>query len=359
MANEAGNNLDGDQIRAGHAGSVAQDKRDGPPAGRGNWQNDPLASCSGRRAQVRPVAVLPALIATVLFAGSVIAASRSARLLGAQVANFWRILLAALFLGFWAHTWGQGWGGGAFLLFFLSGVIGFGLGDYALFEALPRLGPRLSSLMINCLAAPFAALVEWLWLDTRLSAAQMFWGVLILIGVGLSLAPERGLPIPPRQRLVGILWGIAAGCGQGLGAVITRKAFALAAAAGTPVDGGTAAYQRILGGLAFVVLPYGWSLVRRHWRQAGEPIPVRLAPARRRAWAWVLANALAGPSVGVGFYQWALKTTPSGIVLPIVAMSPLVVVPFTYLFEGDRPGGRSLAGGVLAVLGVIGLALHY
>jgi drug/metabolite transporter (DMT)-like permease len=72
----------------------------------------------------------------------------------------------------------------------------------------------------------------------------------------------------------------------------------------------------------------------------------------------VLANALAGPSVGVGFYQWALKTTPSGIVLPIVAMSPLVVVPFTYLFEGDRPGWRSLAGGVLAVLGVIGLALH-
>ncbi len=301
--------------------------------------------------------MIPALIATFLFAGSVIAASRSARLLGSQAANFWRILLAAVFLGGWAHTVGRGLGGGAFGLFFLSGVIGFGLGDYALFEALPRLGPRLSSLMINCLAAPFAALIEWLWLDTGLSLAQIFWGSVILAGVGLSLAPEGGGSGPPHRRLAGIGFGVVAGFGQGLGAVITRKAFALAAAAGEPVDGGTAAYQRILGGLAFVTLPYAWGLLRRRWRQAGE-VPVHLPPdQQRRARAWVLANALAGPSVGVGFYQWALKTTPSGVVLPITAMTPLLVVPYTWLCEGDRPGWRSLAGAVAAVVGVIGLAL--
>jgi drug/metabolite transporter (DMT)-like permease len=50
-----------------------------------------------------------------------------------------------------------------------------------------------------------------------------------------------------------------------------------------------------------------------------------------------------------------LKIAPSGIVLPVTAMAPLMVVPFTYVFEGDRPGWRSLAG-VLAVAGVIGLA---
>lgn len=302
--------------------------------------------------------MLPAVIAAVLFAGSVIAASRSARLLGSQAANFWRILLATFLLGAWAHTLGRGWGGGAFGLFFLSGVIGFGLGDYALFEALPRLGPRLSSLMINCLAAPFAAGIEWLWLDTRLSAAQMLWGVMILAGVGLSLVPERGLSIPRSQRLAGIVFGVFSGLGQGLGAVLTRKAFALAAAAGEQVDGGTAAYQRILGGLAFVTLPYVWGLLRRRWRQTGEAGPRLASRERRRAATWVLANTLAGPSIGVGFYQWALKTTPSGIVLPITAMTPLLVIPYTYVFEGDRPGWRSLAGGVMAVLGVIGLALH-
>jgi drug/metabolite transporter (DMT)-like permease len=298
--------------------------------------------------------MLPAFIATFLFAGSVIAASRSARLLGSQTANFWRIVVAVCLLGAWAHSVGAGLGGGAFGVFFLSGVIGFGLGDYALFETLPRLGPRLSSLMINCLAAPFAAFIEWLWLDTRLRPSEMLWGAVILAGVGLSLAPERQTPMPVRQRVAGILFGVVAGFGQGLGAVLTRKAFALAAAAGQPVDGGTAAYQRILGGLAFVAVPYGWVLLRRRWRR--ETPVAAAAEQRRQARWWVLLNALTGPTVGVGFYQWALKTTPSGVVLSITAMAPLVVVPFTYLFDGDRPGWRSLVGGGLGVGGVIGLA---
>ena len=55
-------------------------------------------------------------------------------------------------------------------------------------------------------------------------------------------------------------------------------------------------------------------------------------------------------------YQWALATTPSGIVLPIVACTPLVIVPFSFWLEGERPTRRSLLGGALAVAGVIALA---
>jgi drug/metabolite transporter (DMT)-like permease len=68
-------------------------------------------------------------------------------------------------------------------------------------------------------------------------------------------------------------------------------------------------------------------------------------------------NALSGAVLGVGCYQWALETTPSGIVLPIVATTPLVIIPFAYFIEHDKPGVRSLIGGMLAVIGVIGLTL--
>ncbi len=302
--------------------------------------------------------MIPAVIATILFAASVLAANRSTRILGSRPANFWRIVVAALLLGGWGHLTGMGLGGGAFGIFFLSGVIGFGLGDYALFEALSRLGPRVTSLMVNCLAAPFAASIEWVWLDTRLTGPQVACGLLVLAGVGVSLAPEERTPAAaPGHRFSGILFGILAGFGQGLGAVLTRKAFAVAREAGFEVDGGTAAYQRILGGLAFVAIPYGWWLMEQRWRTPSGPRRVRTPAERRRACGWVVANALAGPAVGVAFYQWALRVAPSGIVLPVTAMAPLVVVPFTYVFEGDRPGRRSLAGGVLAVAGVIGLAM--
>ncbi len=301
--------------------------------------------------------MLPSFLAALLFSASVVAAGRSARLLGSNSANLWRLVAGTALLMLWAHTFGGGLRGDAFSVFFISGCVGFGLGDYALFQTLPRLGPRLSSLLTNCLAAPFAAAIEWVWLGTTLTWFQMVCGGMTLGGVGLALAPERHAPISPNARLAGVLFGALAGFGQGFGAVLSRKAYAVAAAAGQQIDGGTAAYQRILGGLLVVALPLCWLWLAEQFaaKSAGR---LPLSPSdRSAAWRWVLVNALAGPTLGVACFQWALKTTPSGIVLPIVATTPLVIIPFTYFMEGDRPGKRSLAGGVLAVVGVIALTL--
>ena len=70
-----------------------------------------------------------------------------------------------------------------------------------------------------------------------------------------------------------------------------------------------------------------------------------------------LANGLAGPVLGVGCYQWALATTPGGIVLPIAATAPLLAIPIAWKLEGDRPTRRSLVGGVIAVAGCVALTL--
>jgi drug/metabolite transporter (DMT)-like permease len=59
--------------------------------------------------------------------------------------------------------------------------------------------------------------------------------------------------------------------------------------------------------------------------------------------------------LGVGCYQWALATTPAGIVLPIVATTPLAVIPLAMLLDGEKPSLRSLLGGLLAVIGATAL----
>src|SRR5262245_66682291 len=112
--------------------------------------------------------MLAAFLSTILFSISVVCGHRSAKLIGGTEANFWRLTLATLFLGCWAYGHGIGLSGAAFPVFLLSGVLGIGVGDVALFQALPRLGSRLSLLLIQCLTAPFAALIEWLWLGTAL-----------------------------------------------------------------------------------------------------------------------------------------------------------------------------------------------
>jgi drug/metabolite transporter (DMT)-like permease len=157
----------------------------------------------------------------------------------------------------------------------------------------------------------------------------------------------------------GIILGVVAALGQGLGAVVSRKAYAVVEHGGMTIDGLTAAYQRILGGLIFAALPTVWLMSRAgapasETNMAQNPTPGAVQKLRK-TWWWILLNSLAGPTLGVGCYQWGLQHSPSGVVLPIVATTPLVVVPLAYLFDGDRPGKRSLVGGVVAVAGVIGL----
>jgi drug/metabolite transporter (DMT)-like permease len=232
----------------------------------------------------------------------------------------------------------------------------------ALYQTLPRLGSRLSILLVLCLSSPLGGWVEWLWLGTALSGAEIFWGGVILAGVALALSPGRHLGIAPHQWVPGLVFGGVASVCQALGAVLSRKAFALAHDAGQNIDGITAAYQRILGGLAVGALTF--VVVKRHgflrlWT-AGEAgaLPHRALDARRRqATFWVVLNALAGSVIGVSFFQWALKTTPTGVVLPIVAITPLVVIPFARYIEGERPTRRSLIGGAIAVAGAVALAL--
>jgi drug/metabolite transporter (DMT)-like permease len=295
--------------------------------------------------------MLAAALTTLFFSLSVIFGARSAKLVGAQVANLGRITLATLLLGTWAHTFGAGIGGPGLPWFFLSGIIGFGLGDMALFGALPRIGPRLSILLTQCLAAPIAAIAEWLWLGTTLRPVDLACAAVILGGVAIALAPDRGSAVPRRVFWIGVLFGIGSALGQALGAVVSRKANAIGALANFPVDGGTAAYQRALGG---VLLTWAAALLFRLRASANPPAE---APRWREGWPFVVANALAGPAIGVACYQWALRTTPSGIVLPIVGTSPLITILLAWWIDRQRPTRRAVSGGLLAVAGAVALKL--
>ena len=319
-----------------------------------------------------------AFLTALFFAGNAVCARRAALHYGGTTGNFLRLLLAAALLGAWAHAAGQGTGGGAFLWFFVSGAVGFGLGGLTMFHALPLIGSNLSMLIVQCGSAIAAALTEWLWFGTHLSAAQTGLAALTLVGVIIGLAtvdpprpdhfPSRGTTRPPIVDLlppsawadrpafmIGIVLAVVSACAQGGAAVISRKAFAVLRAHGFFMDAATSAYQRALGGLAVGALAL---LVVRGWPEkqpVGKTDPA--ATVGLPPWMWVALNTLLGPVLGVTCYQWALRTNQTGIVLPIVATAPLLTVPIARAIEGSRPAPRYWIGAVLAVAGAAGLAL--
>jgi drug/metabolite transporter (DMT)-like permease len=214
-------------------------------------------------------------------------------------------------------------------------------------------------MLTQCLAAPLGALVEWAWLGMGLSGGEVLCGVLVLAGVGTALAPGAGPRGHSGSVVAGTALGVMAAAGQGIGAVLSRKAFMVAELATENVDGITAAYQRIVGGLVLAGLAL-WFAGRARGEPRGQVGP-RPGPAQRYPWRtgvlWVGLNAVAGPALGVSCYQWALKTSPTGIVLAIVATTPLVVIPFAHYWEGERQTRRGLAGCAVAVAGTVGLVL--
>jgi drug/metabolite transporter (DMT)-like permease len=302
--------------------------------------------------------MLAALLTTLLFSVSAICGYRTATQIGGVEANFWRACLATLFLTIWANLFGNGLEGAAFPVFVLSGLAGIGLGDSGYFQALPRLGSRRTVLLTQCLTAPLAVALEWLWLGTVLNRAELFFILVILAGVAVALAPREHLEITPRQMLVGISGTVLGALGGALGAVLSRKAYAVAHAAGEHPDPGTTGYQRVIGG----AIALGVLLLAVKWRSAHAHGGVFAANSLRvshdkwrRLWPWVVANSLAGQTVGVSCMQWALENTSAGIVTAVIATTPILLLPMTRWIDGERIGVRSTLGALVAVGGVIGL----
>ncbi|MCS7032376.1 MAG: DMT family transporter, partial [Phycisphaerae bacterium] len=130
---------------------------------------------------------------------SAVAFEEASRRVGSVPVNLIRLIMAMLMLALlnqarlgealpFSATAGQ-W---VYLL--LSGVLGFSIGDLALFRAFVLLGSRLATLLM-CLAPIFAAVTEWLWLGGLISPWQLLGMGVTLLGVAWVVCEKPpGLP---------------------------------------------------------------------------------------------------------------------------------------------------------------------
>ena len=311
----------------------------------------------GLTQDARPM--LPALLTALFFAASGLCGQKAAVKFGSLRGNTLRLALAAVILA--GLTW--------FLSpvdfttrtakrFLWSGLVGFGVGDVALFLAYPRLGSRLTVLTSLCSAPLYGALGDWLLLGFSPSGKQWICSAIILTGVGLALAGKGGTPQAKiGSSIPGLIAALVSGCGQGFGASLSRFAQRAAVEEHVRLIGINEAFIRSLPGLAF---SWGVWIVVSAAQKAGTRTGEKHIPLYRstaQSWMWLLSAATFGPIIGVSCFQWALRVSPSSLVLSITATTPLLIMPFAIWLENDRPSLASVAGGLLAVAGVIALIL--
>ena len=296
-----------------------------------------------------------AVITAFLFAGSAICGRQATMRSGSLEANFFRLVIATLSLGvlcllFYRDSFSMP----VFWWLTLSGFIGFGIGDVALYMAFARIGSRLTLLLNFCLATIFGIIGDWIWLGDSLTGKQGIAIAFILLGLAIALLgrPPTGMDRHGSYS-AGIIAGVIAAFGQGFGSTISRHAQNVALELGVDRSGISDAFQRVIPGmLVGAIVLY---LVRRRQKSSLRLSPVLL---KHRAIPWMFGAAMFGPVIGVSCFQTALSVTPqSGIVLAIVSTSPLILIPLGAIFEKDRPTVQTVIGAIIATSAVVWLCL--
>lgn len=299
--------------------------------------------------------MLGALLTLLCWSISPVVSRLAVLRLGAVRANLWRLVLASLLLWGLAVWVGSNWWGPGLLWFLVSGAVGLGLGDIALFAGYRLIGTRLTVLLTYCLSVLLAGVLEWLCRGVDLTRIEILGCLTILIGTSLAILP--GLPLQQDRRLLrrGLLAGVLSALGLAVGAVLARQGFQVQGdlAGHGPWDGFRAGlgagFVRNLGGL--IVLLAVQALV--WWRAASAA----QSPDWRRGLLWLGLTSLVGPGLGVVCWQWALQTEKAAVVQAVLALLPATVMPLAWWWEGDRPRLLAGLGSLLAVAGAVGMAL--
>lgn len=195
------------------------------------------------------------------------------------------------------------------LVLLLSGVIGIGLGDTALFAALKRMGEQNTLLIAETGAPLIVVTLGFFLLAETLSWLHYIGMFLVLLATDLAIGWRR----QNRLDMVAVgLAGVAALC-QATGALVSRYFL-------TTTDLGVleSAVWRLAGGLIFATA--GLALMR------SRNIPIRYQRLTGRQTQKLLVAILLGTIIGVFMLQWSLDLLPAGLAQTLLATSPLFAV---------------------------------
>ena len=266
-----------------------------------------------------------AITTALLFAFSAICNTRVSRGMDQITANLVRLTLSTVILGiitciyfpnsfhFYASS-----------ILCLSGLIGFGIGDIALFFALSKIGSRLTILINFCTATVIGAFADIIFLKESMKLTTWLFIFLILTGLTLAFFPYKKQNYSHKKPKLGIIAAFIAGLGQGFGATTSRIAERIALHDDIIITGISQAFQRVFAGMVFLALIYSVKKIFSYRKTKTQS---------SRVTHWLIFAALFGPVCGVACFQESLRTMTSGESMAIVSTSPLILIPLAYTLE--------------------------
>lgn len=291
-----------------------------------------------------------ALLTTVFWTITALAFETASKRIGSLHVNLLRLGLAVIFLSVFSyfhrglylpidasmHNW---------IWLALSGVVGFIIGDYCLFKAYIITGARVAMLMMT-LAPVFAALAAWAILGETMRPVSILAMIITLCGIALVVFTRtRSVSVGSsvgkntfsvKYPIEGILLGIIAAAGQGVGLVLSKYGM-------RDYDSFSASHIRVIAGfIGFAILFFALG----KWKE----IPASIRD--KKSMKWLFVGSVFGPFLGVSFSLMAVQNTDAGIAQTIMSLVPVLIIPAAVIINKEKVTVREILGAVIAVLGV-------
>lgn len=292
-----------------------------------------------------------AIFAAVLWTANAILFSAAGRRIGSVGVNAFRILVAVAFLGV-THiiilgTLVPAANSSQWLWLGVSGIVGLGIGDFALFAAYVIIGPK-RSLLLMALAPVSSVLAGYVILNETLGPLALFGIAITLIGIVIVILEkkedENDFKIEEGKKTYGFILGVIAAVGQGVGLVISKYGMVTVADdPNVPLDSLSATLIRMIIGAIFI-----WICIMAVGR-----LPRTINSLKdKQALKLTSAGAFVGPFLGVWLSMVAITFTQAGIAMTLMSLMPVVVIPAVWLTHREKTSFRSIVGAMIAVVGV-------
>ena len=232
----------------------------------------------------------------------------------------------------------------------LSGLVGYVIGDFCLFQCYIIIGSRYGQLFIT-LAPLSAALMAWVTLGQQMTAMSILAMLVTLAGISISvLGRGEHHKVSLKLPLNGVLYAIGAAVCQGVGLVLSKIGmdhYDVAALAEMDVPEWLVPfsanfYRCIAGIIGFTLLLY--------YRNGMAPL--REAMHDRKGLTIATATTIFGPFVGVGFSLMAVQYTAAGIASTLMAMTPIIILLPSYWLFHETITWKAIVGAFISVIGV-------
>ena len=297
---------------------------------------------------------LLSLLVAVMWTFTALFAEVASKRMGTLVLNVWRMLLTILLLGivlWWTcgKPWPQYASTDVWKWFLASGFMGFVFGDYCLFNAYIVMGSRFGQLFMT-LASPFAAIAAWFMMGETMSLLALLGMIVTLSGIGISImgkddAGARHLKLPRK----GILLGIGAGMGQGIGLVLSKQGL-MHYAAEIPAEATDVA----------AMMPFAGTQIRAIMGLIGFGATLLFLGKCRnmlrfftdvRGAAAAMGAILLGPFFGVSLSLMAVGMTNTGVAQTLMSLTPILILWPSRMMFGTKVSMQEVVGAVIAVAG--------